>query len=264
MRDAWLGVDAGGTWLRVAAVDAGGRVLAFRKLARVPRAEWPRLLKAFCARARLKPRAVVLGSTGLGSPADQRRAAARLKRVAPRARALTDVELAWLSALGRPGVLILAGTGSLAYGKDARGRVARVGGLGPYLGDEGSAFWIGREWLRGRPEREALAYAHKPHPQSAVASLARRVLKAAAGRSAQARRARLIVARAQAALSEQALAAASRLRLRRPVSVSWHGGLMDEPRFRAGVLRRLGPGFEPRAPRGAPELCAAHLALKLR
>src|SRR3989304_4407417 len=53
-------------------------------------------------------------------------------------------------APGRPpGPLVPAGTGSIVIGRDARGRWARAGGLGPLLGDEGSAFWLGRGGVRG-------------------------------------------------------------------------------------------------------------------
>jgi N-acetylglucosamine kinase-like BadF-type ATPase len=48
----------------------------------------------------------------------------------------------------RSGVLILAGTGSLAYGVNAAGESALVGGWGYLLGDEGSGTWIGLEGLR--------------------------------------------------------------------------------------------------------------------
>jgi N-acetylglucosamine kinase-like BadF-type ATPase len=46
-----------------------------------------------------------------------------------------------------PGVVIIAGTGSIAYGRDAAGRTARAGGWGYLLGDEGGGFWIGRAAL---------------------------------------------------------------------------------------------------------------------
>jgi glucosamine kinase len=43
-----------------------------------------------------------------------------------------------------PGVIVIAGTGSIAYGRDRNGNTARVGGWGFAIGDEGSAHWIGR------------------------------------------------------------------------------------------------------------------------
>jgi N-acetylglucosamine kinase-like BadF-type ATPase len=51
-------------------------------------------------------------------------------------------------APGAPGVVIVSGTGSIAYGRNAAGESARAGGWGYVLGDEGSGYWIGRAALR--------------------------------------------------------------------------------------------------------------------
>lgn len=45
---------------------------------------------------------------------------------------------------GGPGVLIIAGTGSIVYGRNERGEIARAGGWGSVVSDEGSGDWIGR------------------------------------------------------------------------------------------------------------------------
>jgi N-acetylglucosamine kinase-like BadF-type ATPase len=45
---------------------------------------------------------------------------------------------------GHPGVVVISGTGSIAYGRDARGETARAGGWGFAISDEGSGQWIGR------------------------------------------------------------------------------------------------------------------------
>jgi glucosamine kinase len=56
-----------------------------------------------------------------------------------------DMQIALRAALGNgPGVVVIAGTGSIAYGRDAEGRTARAGGWGFAISDEGSAHWIGR------------------------------------------------------------------------------------------------------------------------
>ena len=56
-----------------------------------------------------------------------------------------DMEIALQAALGAgPGVIVIAGTGSIAYGRDAQGKTARAGGWGFAISDEGSAHWIGR------------------------------------------------------------------------------------------------------------------------
>lgn len=49
---------------------------------------------------------------------------------------------------GGPGIIVISGTGSVARGQDAQGREMRVGGWGHLFGDEGSAYWIGREAVR--------------------------------------------------------------------------------------------------------------------
>jgi N-acetylglucosamine kinase-like BadF-type ATPase len=57
----------------------------------------------------------------------------------------TDYEIALEVAVGRgPGIVLIAGTGSVACGRNAAAQTARAGGYGPWIGDEGSAFEIGR------------------------------------------------------------------------------------------------------------------------
>ncbi len=56
-----------------------------------------------------------------------------------------DMEIALEAAFDRgPGVIVIAGTGSIAYGRDPEGKTVRAGGWGFAIGDEGSAHWIGR------------------------------------------------------------------------------------------------------------------------
>ena len=51
------------------------------------------------------------------------------------------------SLAGKDGVNIVSGTGSIGLGKDSTGTFARCGGWGDYVGDEGSAHWIGKKTL---------------------------------------------------------------------------------------------------------------------
>jgi N-acetylglucosamine kinase-like BadF-type ATPase len=61
------------------------------------------------------------------------------------AQVTTDYEIALEAAAGSGlGIVLIAGTGSVAYGRNAGGETARAGGYGPWIGDEGSAFEIGR------------------------------------------------------------------------------------------------------------------------
>jgi N-acetylglucosamine kinase len=60
-----------------------------------------------------------------------------------------DLVAAWAGATGgSPGAVLIAGTGAVAYARDADGCSARAGGWGPLFGDEGSGYWIGCEALR--------------------------------------------------------------------------------------------------------------------
>jgi glucosamine kinase len=55
-----------------------------------------------------------------------------------------DMEIAHEAALnGAPGIVVISGTGSIAYGRDALGHAARAGGWGFAISDEGSGHWIG-------------------------------------------------------------------------------------------------------------------------
>ena len=74
-----------------------------------------------------------------------------MKRIGYKARVLVvnDALVALeAGAPGRPGVVLIAGTGSIAYGRNAQNQSARAGGWGYMLGDEGSGYWIGRAALR--------------------------------------------------------------------------------------------------------------------
>ena len=56
-----------------------------------------------------------------------------------------DVEVGWAGSLAlQPGINIVSGTGSIAFGKDACGQTARSGGWSEFFGDEGSCYWVGR------------------------------------------------------------------------------------------------------------------------
>lgn len=60
-----------------------------------------------------------------------------------------DAVAGWAgSQAARPGVNMVLGTGAIAYGIDYEGTEARSSGWGPYCGDEGSAYWLGRQAIR--------------------------------------------------------------------------------------------------------------------
>lgn len=61
---------------------------------------------------------------------------------------VNDVEVGWAGSMAlSPGVNIVAGTGSIAYGRDAHGSSARCGGWMEFFSDEGSGYWLGKRTL---------------------------------------------------------------------------------------------------------------------
>ncbi len=74
-----------------------------------------------------------------------------MRRIGARSRVVvvSDALVALVAGVGEaPGVVIICGTGSIAYGRNARDQAARAGGWGHVLGDEGGGYWIGRHALR--------------------------------------------------------------------------------------------------------------------
>ncbi len=269
-RQMAVGIDVGGTWIRLAA-SRGGRPIATAVLgADRDLRSLPRVLGALWRRRHWRRRdvaALVVASRAIWTVRECRGLARALSGLAQRVHVLSDAQAALLGALGdEPGVLVLAGTGSIVVGQDGRGRWARAGGLGPLVGDEGSAFWLGREWLRARAERgelrAALRAVHAPDAVTRIAALAPRVLARARGGDP---RARAIGREGQARLAAHACAVARSLQLRGPVGVSWAGSVMGDPWFRAGVARALGRvGLRARWRRPAAEPVAAALHLAER
>jgi N-acetylglucosamine kinase-like BadF-type ATPase len=83
-----------------------------------------------------------------GGPADKRAVLQRILAVETLV-VTTDAVTALAGAtVGEPGIVIIAGTGSIAFGRNAGGRTARAGGWGYIFGDEGGAFDIARQALR--------------------------------------------------------------------------------------------------------------------
>lgn len=171
----WLGVDGGGTNCRAAIVDEDevvrgeGRADAANFL-RVGLAaavnHVKRAVEDACQQAEITPSQIVaacLGLAGVSHPEHHRRMLAALKEALPVSKITleTDARVALAGATGnQPGIVIIAGTGSIACGINARGRFARAGGWGPAMGDEGSGSYIGRRAL----EAVVMAYDYRGQP----------------------------------------------------------------------------------------------------
>jgi glucosamine kinase len=157
----YIGVDGGGTHARAVAVDETGRELARRTgpaglvdprdpgSAATAVAELVRavLLDAGADAAA----ALCCGLAGAGRPHEREavRIALTLEHVAERVGVVGDAEAAMADAFpDGAGVLIVAGTGSIAWARTADGVALRVGGWGQLLGDEGSGYDIALRALR--------------------------------------------------------------------------------------------------------------------
>ncbi|MGB6545182.1 MAG: BadF/BadG/BcrA/BcrD ATPase family protein [Candidatus Acidiferrales bacterium] len=154
-----LGVDGGGSKTDCVILRADGEIIG--RGAAGPsnplRVGFPAALDAVrsaaamaMAEANLVPRqitAAVAGLAGAGRRNTVRRALVFLTETLPNATNLvtTDFEIALETAVGTgEGIVLIAGTGSAAFGRTADGETARAGGYGPWIGDEGSAYDIGR------------------------------------------------------------------------------------------------------------------------
>ncbi len=155
----WAGFDGGGTKTDCVILTDGGEIAgmghagpanalrcgfetAFRSIAEAA--------SEALESAHLKPgdiAGVCAGLAGAGQRSVVRRMMVFLGNEFPHAtvNVTTDLEVALELAVGPgPGVVLIAGTGSAAYGRNATGETARSGGYGPWVGDEGSAYDIGR------------------------------------------------------------------------------------------------------------------------
>jgi N-acetylglucosamine kinase-like BadF-type ATPase len=154
-----LGIDAGGTKTTCLLADAAGAIVSRAQggganLQAHGELEVEKVLHGVIDEAvgerRIVPAAVCLGIAGVDRPADRQVMRDILRRLGFRTGVLVvnDALVALVAGVGdHPGVVIVAGTGSIAFGVNSAGQAARAGGWGALLGDEGSGFWIGRHAL---------------------------------------------------------------------------------------------------------------------
>jgi len=190
---------------------------------------------------------------------------------------------------GEPGLVIIAGTGAVAYGERDDGRSLRIGGWGFLFGDEGSGFWISVEGVRramrafdgvaeptvlgklalehfGVPDLGKLAMAvyHEEISRDQLARFAATVHRAAAGGDEVARE---IIAEGGRFLARLAATSAQRLEFRPgETSVGCVGGVFRGELVReafAAPLRELWSGARVVEPRFDPAVGALLLAYRL-
>lgn len=159
----FLGFDAGGTKTDCTLIDGAGRLLAesrggganpmragFAKACDVLGETAQRAL-ADAGRDAEHIRGICAGIAGAGRPRVARRMKSYFTHAFPHAevRVITDIELAVSAASEEgPAVVIIAGTGSAVGGRNSEGKVARAGGWGPWIGDDGSAYDVGRRAVK--------------------------------------------------------------------------------------------------------------------
>lgn len=154
-----LAIDAGGTKTDLLWAQPDGHVLAHvqgqgMNIASKPPGTWQEILEDLLRRAsvnRETVHVVCVGAAGYTLPDRRALLEHLLQQMLPGARVLVlaDYAIALEGATGgNPGVLVIAGTGSIACGRDREGKLMRAGGWGYLLGDEGSGFWVGREAIR--------------------------------------------------------------------------------------------------------------------
>ncbi len=155
-----LGIDAGGTKTRALLADTTGRVLASAtgggaNLRTHGELEVEKVLHALAeeaeGRAGVRADALAVGIAGADRPDDHAVLRTVLRRIGFKDRVVVtnDARIAFVAGSPlRVGVALVCGTGSIAWGCNGGGEIARAGGWGWHLGDEGSGFWIGERALR--------------------------------------------------------------------------------------------------------------------
>lgn len=156
MNDLVLGIDGGGSKTLVMLADRSGQIVQKVRTGGInplDNPSWRRDLEAKLRPLGATP-GIVAAAAALPAHGEvetisraQREAVASVLAGQPQL-VLNDVDGAQIGAFaGEPGILILSGTGSMAWARDASGQSYRVGGWGDVVGDEGSGHWIGHEIL---------------------------------------------------------------------------------------------------------------------
>src|SRR6202790_1741284 len=161
----YLGIDGGGTKTRcvlgdemtvlTTAMSVGSNIVRLGETQ--AREALHTAIRQVCATANISPaqiRAVCIGAAGADRPEIVAKIRAILvelisetapETALPKIEVVGDTVIALEAAFGAgPGVIAIAGTGSIVYGRDAAGHTARAGGWGFAVSDEGSGHWIGR------------------------------------------------------------------------------------------------------------------------
>jgi N-acetylglucosamine kinase-like BadF-type ATPase len=152
-----LGIDAGGTKTVCLLADENGTIVAEARgaganLHAAGELAVEKVFHEVMERAigdlTVVPAAICLGIAGVDREDEAQVVRAIMRRIGYKSRILVvnDALIALVAgARDDPAIVLIAGTGSIVYGRNASGEAARAGGWGHMIGDEGSGFWIGRE-----------------------------------------------------------------------------------------------------------------------
>jgi N-acetylglucosamine kinase-like BadF-type ATPase len=157
LKRIFIGIDGGGTKTTAALCNQHGEVLSLASgdSTNMQSRPWKEvantlqeLLRDLFSQAngtRNDVAAVVFGLAGADRPDAKRLIADAFGRLYPQLHIDNDAITALYSGTwGKPGIVLIAGTGSIAYGVSGKGNRYRVGGWGYLLGDEGSGFDLGK------------------------------------------------------------------------------------------------------------------------
>ncbi|WP_026531012.1 N-acetylglucosamine kinase [Haematomicrobium sanguinis] len=152
---AFLGLDIGGTKTQ-ALLYQGGEIRANLRVGstNVQNVSLEQAQQNFAELfAQLPPvtiNRVIAGAGGIDTEADAQNLAALIRTHAPNAEIEVIHDSHLMLAAGRTatGISVIIGTGTAAWGRKNDGEWSRSGGWGYLLGDEGSAYWVGREAVR--------------------------------------------------------------------------------------------------------------------
>ncbi len=139
-----IGLDIGGSGTGFVVTDEKGRIY-FRGVWPLSRWDNPSLIARQVSEMASFD-AVGVGAAGAWSDDEQARLAEAFKPCGKKIRVISDAEAALIGAFaGGPGVVVIAGTGSIAIGRGRDGRLMRAGGFGHVFGDKGGGFWLAKE-----------------------------------------------------------------------------------------------------------------------
>ncbi|MGB9590485.1 MAG: N-acetylglucosamine kinase [candidate division WOR-3 bacterium] len=139
-----IGIDVGGSGTGFVVTDSKGKIY-FRGLWPLTRWDDPSLIaRQVSEMARFD--AVGIAAAGAWTDVERAKLAEVFKHCGNRIRVISDAEAALLGAFaGGPGVVVIAGTGSVALGRGRDNRFLRAGGFGHVFGDKGGGFWLARK-----------------------------------------------------------------------------------------------------------------------